>query len=63
MGMWRCQVCVSDNQEKDDYETWVQIKCLDCSAIHIYDLEKVIKVEEDGTEHGFDWRTEGFSDE
>jgi RNase P subunit RPR2 len=63
MGMWRCQVCGSDNRENDDYETFVRIICRDCGAIHDYDLREVTKVNEDGAESDFDWRKEGFRDE
>ena len=56
MGMWTCQVCGSDNREKDDYETWVQIICEDCGAIHVYHLDKVTKISEKGEESSFDWR-------
>ena len=56
MGMWKCQICGSNNREKDDYETWVQIICDDCGAFHTYYLSDVIKVSEDGKESNFNWR-------
>ena len=53
--MWRCQVCGSDNREKDDYETFVRIVCRDCGAIHDYELREVVKIDGDGGEMPFDW--------